>query len=907
LPRCGRCNSDLPPPTCVRCGIAVGWGENLCFRCSQLGRSLEPRTLEGPTGGWRFQGKETPLVGRAREQHLLREAFRTVVELQTTALVTVTGAAGLGKTRLASTFQAQLGAHCDRYTVARGRAREGERDDHSLFRSVIADRFYMGSSLDSETVKLRLREGVASILGPDEATELAHRIGHLGGLDFPDSPVTSLFAADPNKHTEQAYDALARLFKADARQAPLVLVLDDVHLAADGSLDLIQYLLTSIQDAPLLILCLAAPSLLERRPRWGAGSYLNTTIELTPLADAETEQLFRALLADFVELPASLVDLAVARAMGNPATLEQVTRILLEKGVLCSTPAGGEVHLDRLDPGQIPGTLGDLLRARLEGLSTEEHLLLQQAAIVGLSFWVGALVVQDRLDSDKWLEDQRFWRSTRREERLAQLLAGLERKDLIRRVRASRVIHDSEYQFKHRAERDLLYQQVEPARRLVGHKVCAQWLEIGVAKRADPLIELIAAHYEQGGCPRKAAFSYIHAGDRARERYANEQTVAFYEKGLALLDEDEVGARIEVCRSLGTVLALIGQHEDALCFFREMLRLAWRIGDRAKGGVAYEKLGQVYRTLGEHRFAMDSFQRARELFERDGDERGIAAVLGDIGRVHWLQGHLELAEQNLQESLRRRRELGDPRSIALALGQLGGVLIGRGQLAEAMSTLRESLELRRQVGDRRGEAESLNAFGAIFFERGHPERATRLWSEGVTLCRATGDREILAYLLNNIGEAHIEEGRLDEAVTSLDEALAICKETQSLRTRATVLRNLGRVRLGQGDGATARQLATEALEIGRRVGLRVVEGQALCLLGDIASQTLFATDEGPPPEQEAEGYFRQALEVFDEVGDLAEQRRCLQQAIRFLDERGRTREASELQSRRAAVCAKLQR
>ncbi|MBM4320434.1 MAG: hypothetical protein FJ125_10855, partial [Deltaproteobacteria bacterium] len=519
--RCQGCNSDLPLPVCSACGIAVDWGETLCFRCSSLGSDQSDTGRHERGGSWRFLGEQTRMIGRIKELHQLNEVFRNVAESSQVALVTISGLPGIGKTRLASTFARQLDERCERFTVARGSARDGQRTHYWLFRSLIADRFYLGESADAEVVKRQLMDGVRSIVGPTASTELVHLIGHLGGLDFPDSPYLDAQGSSPQQLRERACAAMARLLKADALQAPLVLILDDVHLASDACFDLIQYLVSNVSEAPLLIVCLAQPALFERCPEWGEGMPLHQRIELQPLADNEIEELFHSLLKEVPELPRPLCDLAAARAMGNPLTLEHVARILLEKGVIVSSGPLWQVHMERLDPGQIPGSFNELVQARLAGLSDEERRVLQLAAVVGSSFWFGTLLVLQQLDADGWPEEQRYWRSDVRRDALRQVLRQLARKDLVRRVRSSSIPNDSEYQFKHRLERDLLYAQLDDGERTTYHKMVAQWLEMGLARRADPMVEAVALHHELGKNTKKAAYFYIHAGDRCRERYAN--------------------------------------------------------------------------------------------------------------------------------------------------------------------------------------------------------------------------------------------------------------------------------------------------------------------------------------------------------------------------------------------------
>ncbi len=893
LPHCPRCNSEQPRPTCPRCGRSLAWGEAVCPSCTQQGAEGERVRRELASG--RFLGRPMPTVGRDAPLQALTAALDACLETGSAGVVTLVGSAGIGKSRLAAEFQGALEQRLPRYTLVHGVHMEGEAATYSLYRSLLADRLYLRGSFGPAEVKERLLEGVRAIVGADAAEELTHLIGYVGGLDYPESPVLEPLRAEPQRLEERAWAALARLFRADAADAPLILVLDDLHLASEECLALTHFLAERLNESPVLFLCLAQPSLFDRSPAWGQGAYRHHRIELQPLSDAEVEQLFAAFFPRAQPLPQALLDLVAARALGNPLVVERIARILVEKGVLQPAGEQWEVDLERLDPGQIPGTLNAVVRARLEALTDDERQVLQMASVVGTRFWVGALEALQRMDADRWPEEHRYWRSSVRDEQLQDLLRELEAKDLLRATADSRVPGDRELSFKHRIERDILYQQLSPERRAACHRRVAAWLELGLERRTTKMLETLAQHHESGGNPKRAAHFYLSAAQRARERHRNPRAIQLYQQALALLGPDEPLERIDLFHDLGNVYALTGDHAEALCYFREMLGQAWLLADRRKGAVAYEKMGQVYRSLGEYSFAMEQFQKALRLFQQENDQRGVAATLDDIGRVHWMQGEIELALANHRDSLALRRSLGDPRSIALALAHIGGVLVAKGKLAEAMQHLQESLELRRSVGDRRGEAESLNAFGAVFFGRGYFDRALTLWQEASALCDLTGDRETQAYLLNNMAEAQLEQANLEGAAASLARALDICNDTRNLRSRATVLWNLGRLHQAQGDSTAAQEQGQEALAIARRAGLKVVEAQALSLLAQVESDTLF--DPHRDTQGGAEAKLRRAVDLLEQVGDAAETSRVLRQLVQFLEEAGRGEEAGEPRQR----------
>jgi len=861
--------------------VLVDWGQALCWRCESLGSDTDKTEMGS---GWQVHGIKTTFVGRTREVHVFNELLKTALETASPQLCVVIGAAGMGKSRIVSEFHAQLDKHFDLVTMARGECLPDGGPPYALFARLLRDRFYIGRGERPEAARAKLLDGIRGVADGAAAERRAHLIGHLVGIPFPDSPHTD---GVPQQLEAWAYQALVELVEADARRAPLVLVLEDLQDASEESLQLITHLCAEVQGAPALLLATVVPDEDGDLPAFGGEGAALTSLELRPLSDDECATLLQDTLRQAGKLPEELVDLACERALGNPFTLEEIVRILLESGVVERTAGEWKVHLDRLDPSRIPETQLDVVRARLAALTDAERSLLQQAAVIGESFWFGALAMLQRLDGTHWPEEDRLWNNDRRDDALRRLLRGLRRKDIIRRTRGCRFERDSEFRFKHRLERAALYPE-KGERRATMHRLVAQWLE-GQERVAlgRPPIEDIARHYEAAGNPTKAALYHIQAADLARERFLNERAIELYEKGLDALSEDDASTRIEALHNLGGVCDLIGQHDFALCHYQEMLRLAWLLNHRAKGGVAFQKIGREYRALGEYQFARQHFDRARSLFEQVGDVAGLAAVLDDTGRIHWLQGDLDTALRLHEEGLALRRELGRPRAVALSLARIGAIHVIRGSFDDALQTLRESLDLRRETGDLRGVAESLNALGVIFHERESYDQARTLWLEALEAAREVGAREIESKVLNNLGEACIETADLEEATERLEGALRITSETRARGIQVDVLRNLGRLAMLRGEMPEAVERCERALHIADDSGLKLMEGLVWATLGEVHSRTLFdASRQEETPGAEADRCFEKAVEVLSEVGNEAELGKVLRVHGNVLVERG---------------------
>ncbi|MBA3427444.1 MAG: guanylate cyclase, partial [Actinobacteria bacterium] len=244
----------------------------------------------------------------------------------------------------------------------------------------------------------------------------------------------------------EAFAAWRRFFEALAEHRPLVLVFEDLHWADDGVLDFIDHLVEWASGVPILVVCTARPELLDRRSGWGGGKRASATVSLSPLSDNDTARLVHELLSQSV-LPAETQSALLARAGGNPLYAEEFVRMLDERG-----DAGGA----------LPESVQGIIAARLDLLAVDEKELLQDAAVVGKVFWLGAVASLGD-GRERWLVEQ--------------ALHGLERRELVVRERRSSVAGESEYAFRHVLVRDVAYGQIPRAARGTKHVAAAGWIE----------------------------------------------------------------------------------------------------------------------------------------------------------------------------------------------------------------------------------------------------------------------------------------------------------------------------------------------------------------------------------------------------------------------------------------------
>ena len=397
----------------------------------------------------------TPLVGRELEKPLLIGTFERAAQQRSVQLVTIVGEPGVGKSRLVAELFAYLGTKPELTRWRQGRCLPyGEGITFWALGEIVKAEAGILESDSAEVAAAKLEAAIA----PEEPERrwLLQRLSPLVGVE-----------AAASAERPELFTAWRRFLEGLAATRPSVLVFEDLHWADEALLAFLEYLAEWAEGVPLLVLCTARPELYERHPGWAGGIRNATTINLPPLSDQETAELVAHLITTSVLSP-ELEQGVLERAGGNPLYAEEFVRLLGDRGL-----GAGETEL--------PESLQALIAARLDTLSADRKSLLQDAAVLGKVFWVGALAeIGDRDEGE-----------------LELALHELARKELVRPARVSSMEAESEYSFWHLLVRDVAYSQIPRAERARRHRSAAIWMERKGGERVEDLAELLAYHYLQ--------------------------------------------------------------------------------------------------------------------------------------------------------------------------------------------------------------------------------------------------------------------------------------------------------------------------------------------------------------------------------------------------------------------------
>jgi len=757
---------------------------------------------------------ETLLVGREPELDLLETTFQRTARDRRATLVTLYGDPGVGKSRLAKEFVESL----EGATVLKGRCLPyGEGVTYWPVAEMVKSSAGISDDdpLDEAREKLRAcceDEAVADLLG------LA--VGVLEAVE--------------GERSQQEITWAVRAWAEQLAQAqPLALVFEDVHWGEEPLLELVEHLAASVREAPLLLLCLARPELLDVRPTWGGGRVRAMTLELEPLALEESAQLVDT-LAETLGVPVD-VDAVLAKTEGNPLFVEETVRMLAER-------QGRGVE-------RIPDTLQALIAARIDRLPALQRRLLQRASVMGRLFMRGAL---ENLSPD--VDD------------VAARLEELLLRDLVLREPRTTISGEETFKFKHVLIREVAYAGLAKGARADLHRAFAGWL----AERAGAeLLEIRAFHLDQAarllgeldGAPppalaEEAAAALTEAGRRALSREAFRSARKLLLRAVELVPTLE--RRYHAARAAWRLADYA-----ALAVELERVRAdAAKAGNRSLEGCALTGLAEVELNL------RANAHRARELVDRSldllADEGGVPLFDALTARTHianWLGDHEDFRHTARQAiAVARKLERADLEALvtqalaqsyltaldadqaeplvrrALDLAAQSGSVVGRamalqsaGFLAsvagdddEAVRAYEEARSIYEEIGATSAEAVVKVHLARLLLTLNELERAERLLRDAVRVLKGLGDRAHLCEAQRSLAQLLVRVGRLEEA-----ERLALESwETVGPEDRLSVATTrfaLGVVRFAQGRTDEADELFTEALAGLREYGMRSAE------------------------------------------------------------------------------------
>jgi class 3 adenylate cyclase/tetratricopeptide (TPR) repeat protein len=723
-------------------------------------------------GRGRADQLEPPFVGREDELRLLKDLFHATGREARTRIVSITGVAGSGKSRMSWELSKYLDGvvekaywHTGRSPaygegitfwalgeMVRGRAGLAETDDESTTRAKIAET--VEKWIPDETERRWVEGALLALLGTDTGTGVGR---------------------------DELFSAWRTFFERIAEKGTAILVFEDLHWADPGTLDFIDHLVEWSRGAPILVVTLARPELFERRPQWGAGRRNFLALSLEPLPG----EAIRAMLSGLApSLPEQSIRAIIERADGIPLYAVETIRMLLTEGRLALAD-GVYVPAGDLSSLAVPETLHALIAARLDALGTVERGLIQDAAVLGQSFTPEGLAAVSGLDQGE----------------VEEMLRGLVRRELLVHNADPRSPERGQYAFVQALIREVAYGTLARRDRRARHLAAARFFE---ALGEDELAGALASHYlaayraapddpDSQPLAAQAKIALRAAASRAATLGSHDQAITFLVEAVEVTDDPVEIA--ELLERAGEAAIAAARTDRAETLLRDSIARREALGDRGGAARSTALLGQALAGGWRTRDAIELLNAAVATYGDLENDPALASIEHQLARAYWLANEASPALEIADRALGRAERLEVVPLIADALITKGSLLNFVGRSYEGIAAQEAGIRLAEEQGRNQTLVRGLLNQGVALIGR-DPRLALERSRTAYSLASKLGFRGNYAIALGNSGEVAVSLGEWEWALSATSEAFVDDLEPGD---RASILRAREEIMAARGE------------------------------------------------------------------------------------------------------------
>jgi DNA-binding SARP family transcriptional activator len=822
---------------------------------------LVERPLPKPEKPRGIEGRLTPLIGREEELAWLQAALARALAGHG-QVVSLTGEAGLGKSRLVAELQSVFGIRCSVFGGEQGAEHRIPNTEHrplwlegralelnatagySLFIDLFRGFFAWGPEEPEGERAARLASCLEEFaargdLAAERTDEMGPLLGNLLSLRFGNDWDLRLKNAQPEQIRHQTILAARDFLVALSRRQPAVLVLEDLHWADPLSLDLVSALMEALPQAALLLLCVARPEREHRSFRLGEVAARKcpdgfTELRLRELTPAQGRRLVDALLGS-ESIPGPAREHILETARGNPFFIEEIVRSLLLSGSLAG------------DPVAVPATVQGVIRSRVDRLGPDLKAVLQCGSVMGRLF--RRQVVEHVLSGRETDSGDRS---------LDPALLALAEAALIYE---ERVVPEEEYSFQHVLTQETIYQSIPERQRQRLHQQVAESLEWIHRDELEGYYEPLAYHYERSRAGEKAVEYVLKAGEKARRTYLNEAAVGYFQRALERLDtasSSSLPCQLAAHRGLGQIYYGLGKNPEAVEQFqraiavgremglapRELVRLYWWLGDvlwwqnryaemLALGVEGLALLGEdtesveavlmnatvAWASATEPQRRWEFTMRNTKLLPRLPYSEELRAPYMHLVMEYCGRKNVEEAERwlhALERLAQQHHDLAALHEVHLHGGSL--LYSANGDLQRAIREFERSLELAEKSGYPSLDELSSRELGKAFLSLGDLQRAKEFTDRArhIAECAEAWNEGRLAGAFCQDGTVLLCHGSWERAAEALERAMQLCRNAGQSGGQGWAAWALGRVNLARGEREAALRQFREGLALAGR-------------------------------------------------------------------------------------------
>lgn len=740
-------------------------------------------------------GREVELAELKRRWDLVRRG-----ESGVEPLVLISGESGIGKTRLLRELQVYAGLR-DGY-VLRGVAREEDAGTpYALFASALR------SYVSEQPVETLRRHAPGFIAG--EVVKLAPQLGEKLGY-VPPNP-----ALNPEAERARLLEQIGRFFLNMAQECPTLLLLDDLHFADPGSLDILETLARNVKGASLLMagayrdVAVGYSNPINHHIAALASTHLVQRMQLRRLPQSAVKQVLEALLGDPVtpEFAQAIFDITE----GNPLFVEEVIKSMaLDRQIVLR-----EGHWEQRPSAQlhVPGSIKSVLGGRLKRIRKSTLELLQLASTIGRNFSLDLLAVASPYNEETI--ERAF-----EEAFLYQLIEVSKIVDVTGAAKPPDV--NVFYQFEHASIRETLYEELRPLRRRQFHRRVAAAMTQLIGDKPAEHPAVLARHFIAGAQDERAVPYLCQAGNLARQVHANTEAVDYFSQAREILEDIAVDLndlalqanlveRFSLLNQERHVLSLMGERSRELTALESMQEVAEALGDQTRWVEVMSRLAMYYWQVGRLNKAEEIARQALEVAQKNSDRLGQQHSLEQIARVLWTRRDSDSMNYAAQ-ALMIAQELGDRRREGRLTELIGHIYTDTLHDPDrAALYFEQALAICRETGNHLEEAWTLWGMGGLALFVNDYTRALQHYSEAREISEKLGATVQVGWSLYDMGNAWYNLGNYEAALSYYEQAQVVFNGSHHLRGKIFVLISLGLVFLIKGQRDSAGTYLEQAL------------------------------------------------------------------------------------------------
>ena len=664
-------------------------------------------------------------VGRRHHLALLEGYLAATLDGRGYA-VSITGEAGIGKSRLISEFRQRLTR--EPVTCFEGTCQSYASGIPYLpVLDIVRQICGISETDDAERIRERVERAVAAVeIGDAAAPYLLHLLGLRDGTE-------ALAAVTSEAIKLRTIETLRQMMLHGARERPIVLVVEDLHWIDRASEEVISSLVDNVASVPVLFLSTYRPGY---RPAWLERSYA-TQIALTPLSLEDGLAVIRSLLQSPVS--DTVARAIFAKADGNPFFLEE----------LCRTVAEGPSDFEAVPA--VPDTIQEALLARIQRLPTPARRLLQTASVLGRE-------VSERLLRFMWSAPEPL-------DTTLALLTSLE----FLYARSDR--GEPVYRFKHALTQEIAYDTLEPQERRALHAAAGLAFEEVYHDRLREVYDRLAYHYSRTDETAKAVEYLMSFAEKSARAYAHDEAVKALGEAGHLVERLSTAARdrkkLELAIALPASLLPLGRLVEIFSVLLEQRERLERVNDPALSARYYFLLSRAY-ILSRHDVAGEHARRAIAEAERCGDTATMGRAYGVLAMGGALSGQAARGIEHGRRAVTLLEKTDSQSSLCYAYWALGLCYSQTGAFEEAIEAESQALQIAVKIGDLPLEGSAAWVLGIIHAAMGDFEDGVAHCERAVQKARDTLNRAIATGFL---GYAYLQQGDLPRAIDALEKSI----------------------------------------------------------------------------------------------------------------------------------------